>query len=55
MGQGRVRDAEQGFDKVLKVRRSKLGEENPDTLESMIHLAEAYRRLGRRRCRVAPR
>jgi eukaryotic-like serine/threonine-protein kinase len=48
MAQGRVREAEQGFDKVLKVRRSKLGEENPDTLESMIHLAEAYRRLGRR-------
>jgi non-specific serine/threonine protein kinase/serine/threonine-protein kinase len=33
--------------KVLKVRSRVLGEENPDTLDSMINLAEAYRLLGR--------
>jgi tetratricopeptide (TPR) repeat protein len=41
------RDAAPLFRKVLEVRTRVLGEENPDTLSSMSHLADAYRGQGR--------
>ncbi|KAI5816960.1 hypothetical protein BZA77DRAFT_46327 [Pyronema omphalodes] len=45
---GRLKDAQKLQEKVFEVRRRKLGEEHPDTLHIMIHLATTYREMGGR-------
>jgi tetratricopeptide (TPR) repeat protein len=44
---GRFNDAEELFVQVMKMRKRVLGEEHPDTLTSMNHLASTYQNQGR--------
>jgi hypothetical protein len=46
--QGRWKEAEELFVKVMETRRTVLGAEHPDTLASMANLAFTLRHLGRR-------
>src|SRR5437667_9605881 len=44
---GRLEEAKQLEEKVLEVHERTLGEDHPDTLESMYNLGITYRSLGR--------